>query len=48
MEPVLLQSFADEFELSKGKPTTPLVPGTVLTKADATTSLPPKRQSKYW
>ena len=47
MQPVLLQSFADEFELPKRKPTTPLVPGTVLTKADATASLPSKRQSKY-
>ena len=32
-QPVLLQSFEDDFELPKGKPVTPLVAGTVLSRA---------------
>jgi hypothetical protein len=47
-QPVLLQSFADEFELPKGdNPITPAVPGDVLRKGKSTEMLSVKEMTKY-
>ena len=47
-QPVLLQSFSDEFDLPYGDtPRTPAAPGTVLTKSENDTELPPQAQAEY-
>ena len=46
-QPVLLQSFADEFELPKGDNPTPSVPGDVLRKGKSNEILSVKEMTKY-
>ena len=47
-QPVLLQSFQDEFDLSEiGNPVTPAVPGTSLSKTATVGELTPEAQSLY-
>jgi len=46
-QPVILQSFIDEFGIGKDKPVTPMIPGTVLTKCNPENALSPSRQTKY-
>ena len=48
MQPVLLQSFKDEFNLPEGKTSNyPATAGSVLTKGDKTSKLSQKEQTKY-
>ena len=48
MQPVLIQSYSDEFDIPSGKfPITPGKPGTQLTKAKPELQLSPKEQTKY-
>jgi hypothetical protein len=47
-QPVLLQSYDDEFELPKGEsPRTPAIPGEVLQKGEEENQVSEKEQSKY-
>ena len=46
-QPVLIQSFDDEFDLPKQKFTMPATAGDMLTKCKVTDALDPERQTKY-
>ena len=47
-QPVMIQSFSDEFELPEGKaPNTPATPGQFLVKGDDATNLKQEQQTKY-
>merc|ERR1712127_842330 len=46
-QPVLIQSFDDEFDLPKQKFTTPAKAGDMLTKCEQKDSLSPERQTEY-
>ena len=46
-QPVILQSFEDEFELPNHVPITPAAPGQVLVKGPPEANLEPQKQTKY-